>query len=382
MTALGHAVPDLETFRALVESKVTAADAPLASAIEQNVPIYDGDMVRRAVESPSAIDALRAEIAHQLLDGPGIVAFSNAFDNHDVVDRATDVFRAIIAEQHAAGMATGDHYAKPGANDRVWNALEKLALAAPEVFVDYYSNDIVATACEAWLGPNYQITSQVNQVNPGGTAQVPHCDYHIGFLSHDQAVQYPLHAHQLSATLTLQGAISHVDMPVETGPTVYLPFSQRYDLGYLSWARPEFRDYFWHHHVQLELRKGDAVFFNPSLFHAAGSNRTTDVYRLANLLQVNSAFGRALENVDRERVVNAVYRPLAARHAAGTDVKNALAAAAEGYAFPTNLDRDPPIGGMAPASQADIVRLALAERWTGAELAIAMTALRVRQATH
>jgi ectoine hydroxylase-related dioxygenase (phytanoyl-CoA dioxygenase family) len=381
MTALDD-VPDLATFRSLVEAKVTANDAPLAMAIDQNVPIYDGDMVRRAVGTSSTSDALRREIAHQLLDGPGIVAFSNAFDDTDVIDRATEVFRSIIAEQHAAGLATGDHYAKPGANDRVWNALEKLAVSAPEVFVDYYANDIVAVACEAWLGPNYQITSQVNQVNPGGAAQVPHCDYHIGFLSSDQAVQYPLHAHQLSPLLTLQGAIAHVDMPVETGPTVYLPFSQRYDLGYIAWARPEFRDYFWEHHVQLELRKGDAVFFNPSLFHAAGSNRTTDVFRLANLLQVNSAFGRALENVDRERVVNAVFRSLAARHATGVDVANALAAAAEGYAFPTNLDRDPPIGGMAPSSQADIVRQALAERWNAAELATALAALRARQLTH
>jgi ectoine hydroxylase-related dioxygenase (phytanoyl-CoA dioxygenase family) len=374
--------PDLPTFRSLVESKVTAADAPLAMAIEQNVPIYDGDMVRRAVGSSDALDALRNEIAHQLLDGSGIVAFSNAFDNLDVVDRATDVFRTIIAEQHAAGLSTGDHYAKPGANDRVWNALEKLAVAAPDVFVDYYANDIVATACEAWLGPHYQVTSQVNQVNPGGAAQVPHCDYHIGFLSHDQAVQYPMHAHRMSPALTLQGAIAHVDMPVEAGPTVYLPFSQRYDLGYLAWSRPEFRDYFWQHHVQLELRKGDAVFFNPSLFHAAGSNRTTDVFRLANLLQVNSAFGRALENVDRERVVNAVYPALAARHASGLDVSNVVASAAEGYAFPTNLDRDPPIGGMAPASQADLLRQALAEGWTAAALSTALAALRTRQATH
>ena len=38
------------------------------------------------------------------------------------------------------------------------------------------------------------------------------------------------------------------------------------------------------HHVQLPLAKGDAAFFNPALFHAAGSNRTSDVRRIANLL--------------------------------------------------------------------------------------------------
>jgi hypothetical protein len=41
-----------------------------------------------------------------------------------------------------------------------------------------------------------------------------------------------------------------------------------------------------------------------------------------------------------------------------------VAAAAEGYPFPTNLDSDPPLDGLAPPSQADLVHRALAERWT------------------
>ena len=38
----------------------------------------------------------------------------------------------------------------------------------------------------------------------------------------------------------------------------------------------------------------------------------------------------------------------------------ALAAAAEGYPFPTNLDLDQPVGGMTPASQAELAADALA----------------------
>ena len=119
------------------------------------------------------------------------------------------------------------------------------------------------------------------------------------------------------------------------------------------------------HHVQLPLRKGDAVFFNPALFHAAGSNHTADVRRAANLLQISSAFGRAMETVDRDRVVRAVYPALLAAADAGmpaADVDAVVAASAEGYAFPTNLDRDTPVDGMTPASQADHVREALAAR--------------------
>ena len=42
---------------------------------------------------------------------------------------------------------------------------------------------MLALVSTAWLGPAYQVTSQVNVVRPGGVAQDPHRDYHLGFLS-------------------------------------------------------------------------------------------------------------------------------------------------------------------------------------------------------
>ncbi|MFF7734408.1 phytanoyl-CoA dioxygenase family protein [Streptomyces sp. NPDC007984] len=351
---------DLDAFRALVEQATDPADHPHACAVERNVPVYDcglleGDRV------------VQAELVRALTDGPGIVVFRGAFPDHRVVDRATEVFEALIAEQRASGAPAGDHFAKPGANDRVWNALEKAALYDPEVFADYYANDILALVAGAWLGPGYQVTSQLNVVNPGGAAQTAHRDYHLGFLSDEVAAAYPAHVHRLSPVLTLQGAVAHCDMPVESGPTMYLPHSQKYEPGYLAWRRPEFRAYFDAHQVQLPLAKGDAVFFNPALFHAAGTNRSADIRRMANLLQVSSAFGRAMEAVDREAVANAVYPVLLKRKAEGADqawLEHVIAASAEGYPFPTNLDSDPPVDGLAPPSQADLMRRALREEWT------------------
>jgi hypothetical protein len=46
------------------------------------------------------------------------------------------------------------------------------------------------------------------------------------------------------------------------------------------------------------------------------------------------------------------------------DIEAAVAASAEGYAFPTNLERDPPIGGLAPQSQQELMRSALAQGHT------------------
>jgi ectoine hydroxylase-related dioxygenase (phytanoyl-CoA dioxygenase family) len=341
----------LEDFRALVERKTASADYPHARDVVDNVLIYGGDLPGTA--------AVRAELNRALRDGPGIVVFRGAFAP-EVVDRASAVFTALIAEQKAAGVAGGDHFAKPGENDRVWGALDKFALRDPAAFAAYYDNAVLALVSSAWLGPGYQVTSQVNVVNPGGRAQVAHRDYHLGFMSREQALRYPAQVHLLSPALTLQGAVAHVDMPVETGPTLYLPHSQKYPPGYVAFHLPAFTAYFDEHHVQLPLAKGDAAFFNPAVFHGAGTNRTAGVRRMANLLQISSAFGRAMETVDRVAMCAALYPVL---RDFGGDAARVVAASAEGYAFPTDLDRDQPIGGLAPETQAELVHRALAEGW-------------------
>jgi ectoine hydroxylase-related dioxygenase (phytanoyl-CoA dioxygenase family) len=136
--------------------------------------------------------------------------------------------------------------------------------------------------------------------------------------------------------------------------------------------------------ASLGLGKGDAAFFNPAVFHGAGNNVSTDVQRMANLLQVSSAFGRAMESVDRARVTKAVYPALVGRAAEGwtsAALACAVAASAEGYPFPTNLDLDQPIGGLTPLSQADIVHRALDEGWAPAQLDDAIDAYAGRRST-
>ena len=351
---------------AVVAETTDVSDYSGAEGVSGNILVYDSERLRGAIATATGRREAQAELARALMDGPGVVVFKRAFSDASVVDAATDAFDAIIADQRASGAASGDHFAKPGANDRVWNALEKLAVRAPSVFAAYYANDILALVSTAWLGPDYQITSQVNVVNPGGDPQTGHRDYHLGFMSGDQAAQFPAHAHRLSPVLTLQGAVAHCDMPVESGPTMYLPHSQKYEPGYVAAALPDFRAYFEANQVQLPLEKGDAAFFNPALFHGAGRNRSSDIRRMANLLQVSSAFGRAMESVDRQRMCDALFPTLLQLKASGmaeTRLRNIVTACAEGYAFPTNLDRDQPVGGMAPQTQAELVWQAVAEQW-------------------
>lgn len=353
----------IDAFKELVAQATNPHEWPLSSGVVKNVLIYDGSRVREIARDPDARLELMAEWVEAFSTGPGVIVIKRAIADLSVIDRATEVFNAIVKAEKAGGKAAADHFAKPGANDRIWNSLQKHALADPENFARYYASEAIAMASEAWLGRGYQMTAQMNRVNPGGKAQVPHRDYHLGFMSPEQMQGYPGHIHAISPVLTLQGAVAHCDMPVESGPTLFLPYSQSFFEGYLAFGRPEFQAVFAEHHVQLPLAKGDAVFFNPALMHGAGNNVSKDIWRMANLLQVSSAFGRAMESVDRDAMCKAVYPALLAALSSGaltsSQIANAIAATAEGYAFPTNLDSDPPVGGLAPKTQNTMMTEAL-----------------------
>ena len=354
---------DIDDFRQLVSRATEPSQVPHAATIQRNLPIYDATGLAEINRDPARRRALLGEMAWVLGHGPGALAIKGGLDQeHNRLDDATEIFQTIIAEQHAAGRAIGDHFAKPGSNDRVWNSHEKLADRDPAVFVAYYSADAINLGCEAWLGPHYQISAQVNRVNPGGTAQSPHRDYHVGFYEPDQMDRFPRHVHVMSQALTLQGAVAHTDMPLESGPTMLLPFSQLAHAGFIAALRPEFHEVFHEFKVQLPLTKGDVVFFNPAVMHGAGANVTADFHRINNLLQVSSAFGRTMETMNPGLTTLAAFPHLLEIDDERTR-ENVIAAACEGYAFPTNLDFDPPLAGLAPPSPADTVRKAVAERW-------------------
>ena len=356
----------LEEFRAVVEQTTAKADYPLSADIQRNIPIYDAARIRSAVEDQAAITAYMTEWNSIFLEGPGVVVFRNTYEDLALIDGVTDILDGIIAKEREVNGARGDHFAKAGENARLWNAHQKLCLAAPELYARYNANDILSLISRSWLGPLYQITAQVNVVYPGGKAQSPHRDYHMGFQTGARLKHYPAVVHQLSAALTLQGAIAHCDMPIESGPTKLLPYSQLYLPGYFATHRKEFRDYFEGHYVQLPLKKGDTLFFNPALFHAAGTN-VSNISRFANLLQIGSGYGRSIEVVDRDLISIATYPVLLAMARSDAlsprEVENVIAATAEGYPFPADLDIDSPLSGMAPASQQDIMREAIANDW-------------------
>lgn len=357
--------PSLDQLKKICSQKATQEQYPLASAIPKNVPIYN--LPRFSSLDDAQCAALQDEWYHILLSGPGVFVTKNLFTDTSIIDKATEALYSIIKKEREAGGARGDHFAGAGANDRIWNSFSKHALQDPDSFIRYYSNPYLGLISSSWLGPGYRITAQANDVKPGSAAQVSHRDYHLGFQTAEACAQVPRGTHVASQFLTLQGAVAHVDFPLDSGPTRLLPYSQAFEPGFMAYRRQEFVGYFLESYVALPLEKGDAIFFNPALFHAAGANVSADINRLANLLQISSAFGKAMESVDALPILESCWDGIVAKHkkeGMSAEVEALLTAITSPYPFPTNMDRNPPRpGGLTPVGELDVLVKALTDGW-------------------
>jgi ectoine hydroxylase-related dioxygenase (phytanoyl-CoA dioxygenase family) len=356
--------PSLDDFKKLTTETVSI-HYPLASTIVKNIPVYDLSIF--SDYTADQLSALQDEWYHILLYGPGVFATKHMYTDLNLIDRVNDVYTAIIEQEAQQSGKKGDHFATSGSNSRIWNSFSKHCIEDPSTFIEYYSNPWLPLISSAWLGPHHRLTAQVNIVRPGGAAQISHRDYHIGFQSAESCEKFPKALQIASQFLTLQGAVAHSDMPLESGPTRLLPFSQKFEEGYMAYRLKEFQDFFLEKYVSVPLEKGDGLFFNPALFHAAGSNTSTDVQRSANLLQISSAFGKPMEMIDSLPLVERTWEALRDKHQKDglTDELRAFVSnVAEGYPFPTNLDRRvPETAGMAPDSEQDLLMKGLKEGW-------------------
>ena len=330
---------DYDDLAKICSQKTLQKDYPFADSVSNNVVIYDANYLESFIGDSENELRLKTEL-HQVLEGgPGVFVIRNLY-RHDAIDQSNNIFEKIVESE---GNTSNDHFAS-GTNTRIWNAFQKVALEDPNAFISYYSNNLLKLVAESWCGPNSQMTAQVNIVRPGGEMQKPHRDYHLGFQENQVVELFPISAHRLSNYLTLQGGVAHTDMPLASGPTMVLPYSQQYELGYLAWRDNACTDFFNDNAVQNQMNKGDGIFFNPALLHGAGSNTTKDFHRIGNLLQISSPFGKTMERIDYLKIINRIY-PLLLEHSINKTlseklIENVLVCATDGYAFPTNLDND------------------------------------------
>lgn len=377
--------PSLDKFKDIVSQNIEPTLYQHAASVASNIPIYNIQSIPSPASKPQIIDQIQDEWHHILLSGPGVFALKGLYpaspSSKALFHKVNAILNDIIESESNSSTAKGDHFAAGGKNARIWNSFQKHAMSDPSSFVQYYSNPWLALIAETWLGPSYQITAQVNIVKPGGKPQVSHRDYHLGFQTADQCASFPKVTQIASQFLTLQGAVAHSDMPLESGPTRFLPFSQLFEEGYMAYRLQEFQEFFEKSWVSVPLELGDAVFFNPALFHAAGENTSSGIQRSANLLQISSAFGKTMESIDTvtiiERCWSNVRRLYEEQEELTAEVEAILKAIGRGYPFPTNLDRRPPEpGGMAPESELDVLHIALQEDWDTERVISAITTIR------
>ncbi|KAF4447098.1 hypothetical protein F53441_9329 [Fusarium austroafricanum] len=372
--------PSIDAFKALCSQKAIKEDYPLAADIKENVPVYN--LAKFSTLTEDQKSSLQDEWYRVLLHGPGVFVTADLYTELDVIDKSTATFNDIIKRESQGTKTAGDHFASVGKNDRIWNSFSKHGLQDPSSFFSYYSNPYLDLIFSSWLGPGYRITTQVNNVRPGGQPQVSHRDYHLGFMSAESCGRYPRAMHVASQCLTLQGAIAHVDIPLESGPTRLLPFSQAFSPGYMAYRLPEFNEFFLGNYISLPLKKGDGLWFNPALFHAAGENKSANINRLVNLVQISSAFGKAMETVDALPLVESIWDVLTVAYkdqGLSDEVKMLISAVGEGYPFPTNLDNNPPRSeNMAPDSEQDVIRDALVKEKSKEEVLADLEGFRAR----
>jgi hypothetical protein len=157
----------IDEFQALISEQLVKADVPFADRIECNIPVYEDNTIDRALGDPDTRVLLMAEWANVLGHLSGAVALKGAIRDLEALDLATAIFEKIIEEERAQSSG-GDHFGERGANDRIWNSLQKLCLRDPAVFARYFASPAIAAVSQAWLGPWWQMTTQANLVRPGG----------------------------------------------------------------------------------------------------------------------------------------------------------------------------------------------------------------------
>ncbi|KAH6986606.1 hypothetical protein EDB80DRAFT_818173 [Ilyonectria destructans] len=382
--------PLVEDLKKVCDQQTNKAHYPNASDFPEGIPVYDMSQFAGRHDDEALVGTLQDEWSYSIAEGPGVVVLRGLYKIdglESVLDAANTVFDKILQDEKSAGVGASQTQTSESGytldrNLKTYNAFTKLAVRDPETFVAYYSNPWLKHVAEAWVGPGYRINATLNIVPPGGFAQPAHRDYHMGFFDAERCVKFPRLVQMANQILTLQGAVAHTDMPSPSGPTRFLPFSQKFEAGYMAHRRQEFQDHFKSNYISVPLEKGDGVFFNPSILHAAGDNTTEDFYRSAHLIQINSNFGKPSEYINPVPIIRSCWDTMAqeyAKNGLSSQLDAVVVAVGDGYPFPTTLDRIVSGGDIfAMKTEQELLRLGLEKGQTRDEI---VQALKTAQGT-
>ena len=102
--------------------------------VDKNVPIYNISELQGVFLNNELKSELMAEWAWVLRESSGAIVLRNAYQDTSAIDEATGLFEGIIADAKLKSGGGADHFAAAGANDRIWNSIQKLCTGSPEKF--------------------------------------------------------------------------------------------------------------------------------------------------------------------------------------------------------------------------------------------------------
>lgn len=260
-----------------------------------------------------------SEIVNSLsLNGPGVCVVENIFSEEfmtQVMNWVENYFDKNIS-------CKKDHFAF-GTNKRIWRLPEKFP---PSILYNYLryqagsseSSPVFNHIIDSFLGQHHIGSLAINQIMPGGEAQLTHTDYPPGFYTVQDMKKvftgYGLE--KIMPYFSLQAGIALCDMDSLNGSTGVIPYSHLISDSdsLIAGAKPKpgekendntegksknFYEAVQDYIVQTTVKKGSCIFFNRKLLHQ-GEKNYSEKPRAALLLQAIMPFGVKMEAMETE----------------------------------------------------------------------------------
>ena len=138
---------NIKEFEKLIKQEINSNLLNCAEEIINNVPVYNMEVLRDNLHDKDQRLSLMSEWAYVLSKASGALVLKNTYSDCSSIDLATKIYENIILEEKEKNIGGSDHYAKPGANDRIWNSLQKLCEKDSFVFAKYFGNEIISSVC-------------------------------------------------------------------------------------------------------------------------------------------------------------------------------------------------------------------------------------------
>ena len=124
---------NIDHFLTLISEKIDPSSLKFAENLEHNIPIYSNHSVVSSLANPLTRRQLMTEWASVISELSGALVVKGAISDLQMLEQVTELFNEIVIKEKAENSG-GDHFGEKGANDRVWNSLQKLC-----IFLQYSS---------------------------------------------------------------------------------------------------------------------------------------------------------------------------------------------------------------------------------------------------